>query len=279
MVPVRLSDSLSIRATTSQSSVEPDPIALQVVSCVGRIADGVAQADLPTDSSNLVVRALELLRLRAGCLFGAQVQLIKRIPAAAGLGGGSSDAAAALQLGNHAWSLGLTQWQLAGIAAELGSDVPFFLSRGAAICRGRGERVEQIDGAVPLNVVIVKPPEGLATAEVYRTWDSLTRASNARSSDQDPHRLLKLAAALRRGDLAALARYVGNQLQAAAASLSPWIARIETACAGLDFIAHQLTGSGTAYFGVCRHAQHARRLATILRTRRLGLVCATRTCR
>ena len=97
----------------------------------------------------------------------ARLRLIKRIPTAAGLGGGSSDAAAALVAANLGCRLGLSGPELAALAAELGSDVPFFLNRGPAICRGRGERIEAVHGLGLMNFVVVRPPEGLATAAVY----------------------------------------------------------------------------------------------------------------
>jgi len=99
-------------------------------------------SDIPGGSENLVWRAVELLRKAGGLERGASIELVKRIPAAAGLGGGSSDAAAALVAANYGWNLNLPQEQLRELAAELGSDVPFFLSGlssgGAARCRGRG---------------------------------------------------------------------------------------------------------------------------------------------
>ena len=105
-------------------------------------SDGSGFEDVPRDGKNLVVRAVDLVRRRTGIKQGARLRLIKRIPAAAGLGGGSSDAAAALAAANMGWKLGLSLEELAAMAAELGSDVPFFLHRGAAVCRGRGERIE-----------------------------------------------------------------------------------------------------------------------------------------
>ena len=131
-------------------------------------------APIPTGSDNLVVRALELLRERSGCEFGARVELAKRIPAAAGLGGGSSDAAAALRLANRGWKIHWSNDRLTEVAAEIGSDVPFFLEQGAAICRGRGERVERLPPIAPLHFVMVKPPVGLDTGEVYRTHAATT---------------------------------------------------------------------------------------------------------
>ena len=91
---------------------------------------------------------------------GARLQLVKRIPSAAGLGGGSSDAAAALVAANLGWNLGLSRGNCPTVAAELGSDVPFFLAGGPAVCRGRGERVEPVAGVGRLHFVVVRPPRG-----------------------------------------------------------------------------------------------------------------------
>ncbi len=206
--------------------------------------------DLPADGRNLVVRAIELLRERTGCGQGAEVRLIKRIPTQAGLGGGSSDAAAALAVASHAWGLGLAPAVLRQWAAELGSDVPFFLGRGAAVCRGRGEIIEAVPGG-GLSFVVVRPDEGLSTAEVYR---------HCRPSGQ-PQSIGPALAALARGDAFALGRALFNRLEWAAASLSPWIERLRRALARLDLCGYQMSGSGTAFFGVCRHARHARTAA------------------
>ena len=102
--------------------------------------------EVPEGPDNLVVRAVELVRRRTGVRRGAKLRLVKRIPAAAGLGGGSSDAAAALVAANEGWRLGRSRDELAQWAAELGSDVPFFLAGGPAVCRGRGERVTPVAG-------------------------------------------------------------------------------------------------------------------------------------
>ena len=269
IVPVRLYDSLSFEPLSADND-QPGSIEFSMRTCesVDRI---------PTDSSNLVVRALELLRGRSGCNLGARVELFKRIPSAAGLGGGSSDAAAALRVANRAWRIDWRPEKLASLAAELGSDVPFFLEQGTAICRGRGERVQPIAGTVPLDVVILKPPTSLATADVYHALDRLPVESH-RPADHTERCLASLSSALRRGTINDLGRWMGNRLQAAAAVLSTWIGRVQSEFAELDFLGHQLSGSGSAYFGVCRHAQHARRLAAVLESRQLGLVYVTRSC-
>jgi 4-diphosphocytidyl-2-C-methyl-D-erythritol kinase len=200
------------------------------------------------------------------------MELVKRIPAAAGLGGGSSDAAAALRLANSAWELNWPIVRLAEVAAAIGSDVPFFLSSGPAICRGRGERVDRVPGMRQLHLVVVKPPIGLSTADVYRAHDASI------SSSQEPGAVERPISSWARDGRAEVGRWMRNRLQSAAAAVSPWIDRLQAVFEKLDFLSHQLSGSGSAYFGVCRHAQHARRLATILRTQRLGIVYATRSC-
>jgi 4-diphosphocytidyl-2-C-methyl-D-erythritol kinase len=271
IVPVRLWDSLSMEATPPGGQDRLGEIDLSVRSSLP-VRSPPREELPPAGDRNLVVRALELLRARSGCRFGAHVELIKRIPLEAGMGGGSSDAAAALLLANRIWRLGWDRERLATIAAELGSDVPFFIHGGAAVCRGRGELVESLGSVPPLYVVIVKPPFGLSTESVYQAHDHLARPENPSNRSHLP----ALLDAFRCGRLGDMGRLMANRLQSAAASLAPWVDRMRSAFERLDCLGHQLSGSGSAYFGICRHAQHARRAATILRARQLGLVYATR---
>ncbi len=222
-----------------------------------RAADGpVSPQPIPQGADNLVVKAVELLRRRAGTDAGATIRLVKRIPLAAGLGGGSSDAAAALAAANIGWRLGLSARELMPLAAEVGSDVPFFLAGAAAMCRGRGERVEPLRPQALSHFVIAQPPAGLATAEVYR---------RCRPADS-PQGCGALIAALRRGDLSAAGRRLHNALQPAAEQLSPWIDQLKEDFARLDLAGHQMSGSGTSYFGLCRSAGQARRAGARLRS-------------
>jgi 4-diphosphocytidyl-2-C-methyl-D-erythritol kinase len=268
LVPLRMYDSISMRATPSKPAV-----CLSLAVGLRSLAAQEQRLLPPSDNDNLVVRALELLRARSGCTAGAEVELIKRIPMAAGLGGGSSDAAAALMLGNRAWRIDWPLEKLAPLAAELGSDIPFFLQSRPAICRGRGERVESIGAIRSTHFVLVQPPAGLSTAEVYREFAAISATRN-----EQYRSAAALVPNLRQGNLSGLAKQLKNSLQAAAARLSPWVEKTRAAFAGLDFIGHQLSGSGTCYFGICRHTQHARRLATTLRMQQLGLVYVTRSC-
>ena len=230
---------------------------------------GSRRERLPQGADNLVVRAVELLRSRSGVRCGASLQLVKRIPAAAGLGGGSSDAAAALVAANAVWGLGWSTVQLGRLGAELGSDVPLFLTPGPAICRGRGEEVEPVGGLPPLHFVLIRPPGGLSTAAVYRACQPAT----------NPQSSAPLLQSLVQGDLARAGRLLFTRLEWAAETLSPWIKRLRHELSRTDCLGYRMTGSGTCCFGLCRHARHARRVARRLQARGIGIAYAVQGCR
>ncbi len=222
---------------------------------------------IPSGEDNLLFKGVRRLRELSGVQQGADISLVKSIPSAAGLGGASSDAAAGLVAANLAWGLGWSRQQLAEVAAELGSDVPFFLQGRPCVCRGRGERIEVVGGWKPLHVVIVRPPAGLSTALVYRA---------CRPADQ-PRHAETILAAVRCGDVVNVGRLLFNRLEEAAGRLSPWIERLRGAFARLDCLGQQMSGSGTSFVGICRHAGHARRVAARLRAAGWGAVFAART--
>lgn len=262
MCPVNLYDTLYFRD-------EPrGPVTLRCELSIDQRATTTAGEPLPVDAENLAFRAIQELRQESGCHRGAALRLIKRIPIAAGLAGGSSDAASALIAANVGWGLGYSRSRLAEIAARLGSDVPFFLTGGMAVCRGRGERITPIRQFFPLHFVVVRPPAGLSTATVYQSCRAAPQAT-------DIHPLLE---ALETGNLSEIGRRLHNRLQPAARELSPWIARLETEFARADVVGHLMSGSGSGYFGLCRSARHARRVAGRLRNREIGRVFAVRTC-
>ena len=227
---------------------------------------GSGLGEVPRGTDNLVVRAAELFRRRAGLPNGASLRLVKRIPSAAGLGGGSSDAAATLTAANAAWGGGWSLARLAHLGAELGSDVPSFFAQGPAVCRGRGERVEPVTGLGGLYLVLVRPPAGLSTAEVYQACRPAAR----------PQQMSLLLEALGRGDLAAAGRLLFNRLESVAEQLSPWINRVRRELSKRDCLGHGMSGSGTCYFGLCRHARDARRTARWLQARGIGVAFAVR---
>lgn len=128
--------------------------------------------DLPADDTNLVLRAALRLRQEGGGTEGAALRLRKRIPTGAGLGGGSSDAAGTLLLLRRLWGLDLDLDALARIAAELGADVPFFLTGGTALGTGRGDRIEPLPFSGDRPILLGHPPFGISTSEVYRSLPS-----------------------------------------------------------------------------------------------------------
>lgn len=264
-VPIRLYDELFLQ-TAAAPADSSRRFELRIESSGN--ADSV-----PSGEDNLVIRALETLARRAGCPQGAAITLRKRIPAMAGLGGGSSDAAAALSAANAAWGLSWSVDRLSPVAAEIGSDVPFFLHGGAAICRGRGERIEPVALPAGLPCVIVQPPTGMSTPDVYARLD----ANASPDSGSDSRRLARLLAAIRSGDWRNLASGLYNRLQSAAAEISPEVHRLAAAFGRLPFIAHQLTGSGAAHFGLCRHLRQANDFAATLSALNLGRVFVTTT--
>lgn len=222
---------------------------------------------IPTGPDNLVIKAAELLRTHTGYEGGAQIQLWKRIPAEAGLAGGSSDAAATLAGLNRLWKLNLPDAELHQLAARLGSDVPFFLNRTpAALCRGRGEIIEPLQLPLGLFFVVVKPPSGLSTPAVFRQWKPQTpRRSAAALIDE-----------LRRGPSPRLGETLFNALQFPAEGLNSEIATLRDVFSKEPVSGHMMSGSGTAYFGVCRHRRHAEFVAARLSSRRIGRVVVAR---
>jgi 4-diphosphocytidyl-2-C-methyl-D-erythritol kinase len=264
LVPVRLFDTLAYTPSPEPLQFSIGPSSAVEVALLRENQDG-----------NLVVRALRDLATRASVHPTGHWRLTKRIPIEAGLGGGSSDAAAALVLANRTWGLNLPLEQLVPIAANLGTDVPFFLSPGAAIGTNRGEKIQRLANLSRLPLIIVQPPEGLPTPAVFNALGFEPGAKVAGSGG----RCGRLAGLMVAGRSAAAWRpYVRNCLQAAATRLSEWMERIARVMDEMPVIAHQMTGSGSAYFGVCRTWRDARRMAQALRGGPWQSVIATSTC-
>jgi 4-diphosphocytidyl-2-C-methyl-D-erythritol kinase len=205
-----------------------------------RRADGaVTREDLgaPLPPDDLVLRAAQALRQATGCAEGAHIGVHKRIPAQAGMGGGSSDAATTLLALNRLWGLGLRRAQLARIGLALGADVPFFLHGGHGWVEGIGEHIQSL--ALPrAHFVVLKPPQGLDTAAIFQARE-LKR-------DTEPAILAGFAA-----DPYGFGR---NDLQPVAERLCPQVAE------GLGLLARhglsgRMTGSGSAVFARVVQAQ------------------------
>lgn len=236
----------------------------------GRVTLRCDDPALPTDASNLVVKAAEALKAETGCPQGVRIDLRKEIPAEAGLAGGSSDAAATLAGLDRLWGLETPKDRLAKVAESLGSDVSFFFHAPAAVCRGRGERVTPLELPGPLDFVLARPSVGVSTAEVYR---------RLRPPDT-PRPIGPMLEALTRGDRAAIGRELFNRLQPVAESLRPALTPTRDALIGLgpSLDGSLMSGSGSAYFGLARDRDAAEAAARRLEALGQGWVRVV-TCR
>jgi 4-diphosphocytidyl-2-C-methyl-D-erythritol kinase len=244
------------------------------VRAAGVPADALAEADevtvtgegaavVPADGDNLALRAVAALRAAAGDAGAGPVHvtIAKRIPVAAGLAGGSADAAAALVACNELWGTGLTQQELCAVGAEVGSDVAFAVLGGTAVGRGRGERLSPaLVPAAQYHWVLAFADGHLPTPEVYATLDRLRGDQAVPPPDLDP----ALMAALRAGDPAKVGRALSNDLQPAALALFPALRK--TLAAGREFgaLGALVSGSGPTCLFLARNARRALDLAVSL---------------
>lgn len=224
----------------------------------------------PPGEENLCCRAAAAFLEATGMRLGVRIRLTKSIPTAAGLGGGSSDAAAVLRGLNLLAGEALGQEDLFRLAAGLGSDVPFFLVGGTAMGEGRGERVKPLIQAPPLPVVLANPARGLLTPEVYRRYDLLGPVEPPLGG---PEPLLE---ALRRGDARDAAPFLFNALEPAACELLPELRKImEIIAAGGG--KPLVSGSGPTVFVLAPDEEEAERMASLLEGE-VPLVFRTRFC-
>lgn len=196
---------------------------------------------LPADSSNLVWKAADLVLKRANCKFGLSIDLQKRIPYGAGLGGGSSDAAAVIKAVNELHDLKLSSAQMMAWGAELGSDVPFFFSSGSALVGGRGEKIEPVDTFLGYFVLLIIPNFPISTKDAYQGLRLfLTNFSQRRDID------IKASGA---SFFKTLYR-IGNDFQQPAVSNHPELESCMKVLhrGGAGYVA--LSGSGSAFFGL-----------------------------
>jgi len=215
--------------------------------------------DVPTDGTNLALRAALALRDVAGSSRGVRITLEKRIPVAAGLGGGSTDAAAVLVGLSRLWGLRWPTARLAEVGVTLGMDVPFFLHGGAALGTGRGERLEALAGCA-LGLVLVNPGVGPSTAEIY--------GGVVPAMYSDGGRARRMAAALRSRQPGRVAANLGNTLERVAAPRHREVEQMEAALLAAGALGASMSGSGLTVVGVARSYDHARQIrARVTRAR------------
>jgi 4-diphosphocytidyl-2-C-methyl-D-erythritol kinase len=235
-----------------------------------RAGDGLSvsvtglDADLvPTDRRNLVWRAAELLARHAGVRADASIEIAKSIPAAAGLAGGSADAAAALVALDELWGTGAARADLDRLAADLGSDVPFSLVGGVALGSGRGEQLSPVLARTPSHWVLGIAGDGLSTPAVYAELDRL-RAAGTVPGGAPMTPVEPVITALRSGAPSDLAAALGNDLQAASLALRPELGRALRAATAAGALAALVSGSGPTVAALAQDEQSAVRLAAEL---------------
>ena len=237
-----------------------DEVTLRRADCLTVRVTGEGAADVPTDSSNLAARAATALGRRAGVEPLVAIEIVKGIPVSGGCAGGSADAAATLVACDALWGLGLSRDELARVAADLGSDVPFCLHGGTALGTGRGERLTPVLGAGAYSWVLALADGGLSTPAVYGELDR-QRATGPVSVAGDPSQVLT---ALRQGSPEALGRALSNDLQSAALALRPGLRRLLASGAELGALGGVVSGSGPTVALLARDARQATSLAAAL---------------
>ena len=222
-----------------------------------------SEPTLPTDSGNLVHRAASAFLRQAGISDGVEIHLEKKIPMAAGLGGGSGNAATTLLALNELFGHPLPATRLQEIAASLGSDIPFFLQKNPALAVGRGEQVTSLDPFPALNgaaFLLIHPGFGIATAWAYKELARFPKALNG-----EPGRAQKLIHLLQSRDLKTAGAALYNSLEAPALEKYPLLALYQEFLRSEDAPAVLMSGSGSTTFAIAPSEPDAHRLENRLR--------------
>ncbi|MDO4960276.1 MAG: 4-(cytidine 5'-diphospho)-2-C-methyl-D-erythritol kinase [Eubacteriales bacterium] len=233
-------------------------------------ASGDHGKNIPADKDNLMYRAAEMILKEAGVRGGVQMHLTKRIPAAAGLAGGSADAAAVFNGINALYELGFSKEKLMDMGVRLGADIPYCIMGGTALAEGIGERLTRIDFGISCYVLLVKPSLGLSTPEVYRAYDKAERDGLV-TRHPDVSKMVSALSSVKKGEVYAgnadgkaadeqaairaesakmICGELGNVLEYAVIPSVPLISRIKRDMLRLGAEGTLMTGSGSTVFGL-----------------------------
>lgn len=205
--------------------------------------------NVPSDENNLVCKAANLIVNECGIKKGVLISLEKNIPVGAGLGGGSSDAATTLKALNSLWKIGLSDIDLIEFAARLGSDIPFFIKGKTALCSGRGENITPIEVKSEMNYLIIFPHINISTTTIYRNLKiDLTKKR------KDVSFFLH---ALKYSKIADISKLLFNRLEEVIFATYPDLLRVKSSLEHFDFCGLSVSGSGSAFFGLCNDRRQA----------------------
>ncbi len=223
----------------------------------GDITLSIDVPGLAADASNLAWRAAEAVRQAAGLQQGVDIQLTKRIPIAAGLAGGSTDAAAVLVGMNRLFQLGMPTARLCELGAALGSDIPFCIQGGTMLATGRGEVLRRLPDLPSLYVVLAKPPVGVSTAWAYQHYDAEGAAAHPDNAAVEQ--------ALQRQDASLVTKLLCNVLESVTIKKYTVISAYKQLMLDKGALASMMSGSGPTVFGLTDTEERAREIAAYLR--------------
>lgn len=238
MTTVDLADRIGLKATESGIHIES------------------ADRFVPNDSRNLAYQAAKLLKDTFHIKSGVIISLEKQIPVAAGLAGGSSDAAATLKGLNQLWQLNLSLDELAELGAKIGSDVSFCVYGGTALAKGRGEIIQELPAPPNCWVILAKPTIGVSTADVYGAFDP---------SKADHPNTGQMIEALKAGDYQSMCDHLGNALESVTLEMHPEVAQIKEQMKKFGADAVLMSGSGPTVFGLVQQEARIPRIYNGLR--------------
>ncbi|MGG0412461.1 4-(cytidine 5'-diphospho)-2-C-methyl-D-erythritol kinase [Peribacillus simplex] len=211
---------------------------------------------VPDDHRNLAYQAAFILKERFGINKGVSITIEKNIPVAAGLAGGSSDAAATLRGLNRLWKLGLSMDELAEIGAEIGSDVSFCVYGGTALARGRGEKITHLPAPPKCWVILAKPTIGVSTADIYK------RLQTSKMEHPDVPGMIS---AIMENNYHDVCKGLGNVLEQVTLQLYPEVANIKDQMKTFGADSVLMSGSGPTVFGLVEHDSRMQRIYNGLR--------------
>lgn len=239
MTTVDLSDRLSFSKTTD-----------------GKITIRSSAHFVPEDQRNLAYQAAALLQKRYNVSKGVSIHIDKKIPVAAGLAGGSADAAATLRGLNRLWNLHLSLDELASIATEIGSDVAFCVYGGTAVATGRGEKVQSIPAPPNCWVVLAKPNLSVSTGSIYTRLSS--EQMGYRSTD-------KMVTAIQEQNYEEICRTTSNALESVTLNLHPEVRQLKEKMEDFGVDVARMSGSGPTVYGLVKNEFQAQRIYNALK--------------
>lgn len=222
----------------------------------GRIEIVSVDRFIPNDAKNLAYQAAALLKKTYNVSEGVSITIEKHIPVAAGLAGGSSDAAATLRGLNHVWNLNLSLDELAELGAHIGSDVPFCVYGGTALATGRGEKIEHLSSPAACWVILAKPIIGVSTAEIYGQLNLET------AYHPDTQAMIR---AVKEKDFPLMIENLGNTLEDVTLNLYPEVRELKEQMKRFGAEGVLMSGSGPTVFGIVQQESRAQRVVNGLR--------------